>query len=678
MGGELLGRGTTAPGIEAGGDRCSLSLLHSSAMILSSRHLFCGLSRLLILLLFLLTASAAYAQPPGAPITIYAGMGEGAANPALVRTFVFGRQTAASEFFAFGSSYGCSVASGNIDGGVTSEILAGPGPAKGAAPEGRAFREDGTPIPAVNFLAYGTVGGGLRLAAGLIDQDPFDEILTAPGPLAPFGPHVRGFDLQGGRLAAMPGLSFYAYQTLHFGCHPAAGNLDLDPLSEILTAPGPGPVFAPEIRGFRYRRQLLSVLPRVDFQAFAASGYGAEVSAGDADQDGMDEIAAGPGPAATLPRTVRLFDADKAPIAAVPGFRLPPGQGGYGAKPAFANLARGDDRDEIAVAAGPDPNAAAAIAGYRYDGTSALPLQPILDPFPGARYGSFPAGGEAPRKLRCNGKRYLCERPYNEACEVCTHNAMSNMEDGFVIPTPNQRYSFERQLDDGVRCMMLDTYWYQGAPALCHAICGLGFTPFVPMLKNLRLWLEDHPRQIVTFILEASITEAETEQALVDGNVFGLVYHHAAPPGSPWPTLRQMLERDARLVVFTDDANANGDWHLDWRLYGFETPYDDSTFTCAHGRGDPTRYDNQIFILNNYLLCKAGGCEQNGALYNRYSFLYPRAARCWRLEPVPTPFQIPTFLNVDHYHLPDPGDQGPRPDVFEVQDSLNDAWPTPP
>ncbi|MCC6217707.1 MAG: hypothetical protein IT376_22805 [Polyangiaceae bacterium] len=293
----------------------------------------------------------------------------------------------------------------------------------------------------------------------------------------------------------------------------------------------------------------------------------------------------------------------------------------------------------------------------------------------GAGGGAAGAGGGA-----CNGDPSYCDRPYDQVAVVCTHNAMSSVEDpGFDVPTPNQQYSFERQLDDGVRCMMLDTYLDQGAVNLCHAACFLGATPWVPMLQRLRAWMDAHPREVVTFILEANIDTAQTRQSLVDGGVWELVYHHDRPPGSAWPTLRSLIASGTRLVMLTDDDAGGDDWYLDWRRYGWETPYNDATFTCDPGRGDPTRYDHQLFILNHYTLCPAGGCASNGEVNNEFDFLWEHAARCWQADSQRNPWgHIPTFVNLDHYEVPIAGGGTQRADAFDVADALNAAWPEPP
>jgi hypothetical protein len=125
-------------------------------------------------------------------------------------------------------------------------------------------------------------------------------------------------------------------------------------------------------------------------------------------------------------------------------------------------------------------------------------------------------------------------------------------------------------------------------------------------------------------------------------------------------------------VVFTDDADANGIWHLDWRAHGWETPFDDDTFTCDSGRGDPLAAENQIFILNHYTLCPSGGCAENAEINNAYDFLLERALRCSEPDSERNPGgQVPTFINLDHYDVPIEGEDPSVADAFEVSSALN-------
>ena len=67
--------------------------------------------------------------------------------------------------------------------------------------------------------------------------------------------------------------------------------------------------------------------------------------------------------------------------------------------------------------------------------------------------GGEPDAGEPDPK--CNGHEELCERPYDQVSYAMTHNAMSNAAAGWVLP--NQSFGITRQLQDGIRGLMLDT-----------------------------------------------------------------------------------------------------------------------------------------------------------------------------------------------------------------------------
>jgi len=284
----------------------------------------------------------------------------------------------------------------------------------------------------------------------------------------------------------------------------------------------------------------------------------------------------------------------------------------------------------------------------------------------------------------CNGSAENCDRRFNNVSQVCTHNAYSSVESGFIVPAPNQKYSLTRQLDDGVRCLMLDIYSWLGKLRLCHGTCEVGRRDLDKGLQEIKKWLHENPSEVVSLIVESYVGEAELFSALVDSGLADesetaksdkLIYFHNLEPGSPWPTLREMVLSGNRLVVFTDLNAANGTWNLDWRRYGWETPFDDDTFTCAPGRGDPLAYDNQIFILNHYTLCPFGGCTDAAEENNAFEFLYGRAATCWEEHSEYNPWgQIPTFINVDNYHLPTEGGFTDRPDVFDVAEALNALW----
>ncbi len=128
-------------------------------------------------------------------------------------------------------------------------VIAGLGPGPDNPPRIRVFPAEEGAIRTYAFQAYGTPQAGVNLGSGDVNGDFRDEILSGPGPGELFGPHVRGFRMDG---TPLPGLSFFAYSTNKYGVNVAAGDFDGDGIDEIITGPGPGEVFGPHVRGWNY------------------------------------------------------------------------------------------------------------------------------------------------------------------------------------------------------------------------------------------------------------------------------------------------------------------------------------------------------------------------------------------------------------------------------------------
>jgi hypothetical protein len=80
----------------------------------------------------------------------------------------------------------------------------------------------------------------------------------------------------------------------------------------------------------------------------------------------------------------------------------------------------------------------------------------------------------------------------------------------------------------------------------------------------------------------------EVAAAFADSGLAALV--HARAPGAAWPTLREMIDADQRLVAFTDDDGGGAyDWYMDVWAHAWETDYaarETTDFSCAINRGD--------------------------------------------------------------------------------------------
>jgi len=149
----------------------------------------------------------------------------------------------------------------------------------------------------------------------------------------------------------------------------------------------------------------------------------------------------------------------------------------------------------------------------------------------------------------CNGHEELCARRFDEVAFPMTHNAMSNAEAGWSIP--NQRFGIMRQLDDGIRGLMLDTYDENGELLLCHVLCGLGKQPLVDGLGETKAFLDANPGEVVSIIFENYITHAQTAGAFDESGLIDFVYAHEVD--APWPTLGELIDADTRLVVFQEN-----------------------------------------------------------------------------------------------------------------------------
>ncbi|MBM4267181.1 MAG: hypothetical protein FJ144_11335 [Deltaproteobacteria bacterium] len=241
----------------------------------------------------------------------------------------------------------------------------------------------------------------------------------------------------------------------------------------------------------------------------------------------------------------------------------------------------------------------------------------------------------------CNGSLALCDRRFDEVAYATTHNAMANQEDGFLFP--NQRFAVPRQLDDGIRSLMLDTHYRQGVVTLCHSLCGIGNRPLLDTLVEIRTFFEQRPYEVVSIIFESYVSAADTRAVFEAAGL--LPYLHVQPLGTPWPTLREMLESGRRLVVFTD-AGGGGfpGYHHVWS-YAYETPFSFESpedLVCTPNRGDP---DNSLFILNHFLTRITGNVEL-ARMINRNPLFLSRALQCMGENG-----SLPNFVTVDFYDI---------------------------
>ena len=243
----------------------------------------------------------------------------------------------------------------------------------------------------------------------------------------------------------------------------------------------------------------------------------------------------------------------------------------------------------------------------------------------------------------CNGSAELCEVPYNEVVFATSHNAFNAATMGFN--RPNQSKRMYVQLRDGVRALMLDTHLSKGEVKLCHTECALGSQLLSEGLAEIRDFLECHPNEVVTLLIEPHVNPNAHLEAFAKTGLHTLAYAHTL--GDAWPTLGELIAADKRLVVFSEAPGATGtpDWFHHLWDHGFDNEFavrSTKEFDCDIKRGDST---GAIFGLNHFITF-LGGDEFLSIAPNRRSSLLNHVEKCEGAFG-----RKPTFLSVDFHDI---------------------------
>lgn len=247
---------------------------------------------------------------------------------------------------------------------------------------------------------------------------------------------------------------------------------------------------------------------------------------------------------------------------------------------------------------------------------------------------------------QCNGYTELCGKKYNEVAYLTTHNAYNAGDDGFNLP--NQTFGLTRQLQDGVRAVMLDVYDEGGVATVYHGFSFMGTATLASNLNEIKSFLTANPNEVVTLLFETYISSSLMESELQSAGLMPML--HVQPLGQPWPTLQEMIEENKRVVVFSEQNNgtpAQGWYHYLWD-YAVETHFTNHTitdFSCAYNRGNP---NNDLFIVNHFITdaTLSTGQLNQAEVINQFDFFYNRMQEC-QIEHQ----KFPNFPTVDFYEV---------------------------
>jgi hypothetical protein len=285
----------------------------------------------------------------------------------------------------------------------------------------------------------------------------------------------------------------------------------------------------------------------------------------------------------------------------------------------------------------------------------------------------------------CNGDRALCDRRLDQVVFPGAHNSMSAAEfEGWMFP--NQELGSVSLLGHGIRALLFDVHYGTPiagrvktdiddeaasratfekaigkeavdaamrihnrltgpptgprAPYLCHGFCELGAQPLVPMLQGVRDFLVENPGEVLVFVIEDYVTPEDVAAAFAQSGLDRFVYRGGVTP--PFPTLREMIDSDQRLVVFGEKDARGVPWYHPAFETIQETPYTFRTLeelSCRPNRGGTTA---PLFQINHWIETTPTPRPSNAAIVNAHDFLLARATQCQRERG-----RLPNILAVD-------------------------------
>lgn len=295
----------------------------------------------------------------------------------------------------------------------------------------------------------------------------------------------------------------------------------------------------------------------------------------------------------------------------------------------------------------------------------------------------------------------MCARPLNEVIFPGTHNSFAaSTEPGWYFA--NQTYPITRQLEDGIRALLIDVHYGVPDPAtgrvrtdlgaegsdgnkvaqqlpaealqvadrvaggvglgtltgkpkpfLCHTLCELGAEPLARELDAIAAFLAGHPDQVLVLIVEDYVPPTTIEQAF---DTAGLTRYVATFTRHRLPTLGELVKSGHRLLVFAEVKGGSPVWYTPAFSYIQDTPLGavhPGQLSCARYRGDK---DSPLLLLNHWIPPFPPSPRVNAQI-GRAAFLRARIQRCMRDR-----HTAGAIVAVDFYQ---------RTDVVEVARRLN-------
>ena len=160
------------------------------------------------------------------------------------------------------------------------------------------------------------------------------------------------------------------------------------------------------------------------------------------------------------------------------------------------------------------------------------------------------------------------------------------------------------------------------------------------VLREVRDFLVRHPQEVLVMVIEDYVPPSDLEAAFTESGLVDFAYRW--PPGPPWPTLGEMIERGERVLVLIESGRPGVAWLHPAFTVVQETPYEfhrPEDMSCAANRGGTS---GALFQINHWIETLPAPRPTNAAIVNSYDFLLARAERCWRERK-----KVPNLVAVD-------------------------------
>jgi hypothetical protein len=304
-------------------------------------------------------------------------------------------------------------------------------------------------------------------------------------------------------------------------------------------------------------------------------------------------------------------------------------------------------------------------------------------------------GAPAASTGACNGHAALCGRRVDDVAFLGTHNSMSaDREPGWLFPA--QDAGITQQLDAGVRALLVDTHYGIGTPRgvatdlsgenatraklvaevgeefvdtaerigrrigrdpqgeravyLCHTLCEVGATRAVDAFRGVHRFLVRHPNEVVILSIQDDTTAEDTARVIRESGLSDEVYQ--GRPERPWPTLRELIDRDQRVIVLAENHPGGAPWIHRQPAVMQETPFhfrDEAALaapdSCKPNRGGT---EGSLLLVNHWVDTSPAPRVTIARRVNARGFLERRVDRC-RTERK----MLPNVLAIDFYRQGD-------------------------